>query len=329
MTHRKTELPEPLKRVAKKLMSVPFIVFAGTGVTSLAKWQELMKALYDKIPSNNWTRSFLDFKPDEYPDLAQKVYDYLGDDLEYHDVIRKKLTPEKWSYTPTQTNILQVTDWIVTTNFDASFLCAYDDLMRFKEAANPTPVYEMRFPEFDHESQFNNGHRKSIVYLHGKIDKNFIMLKRQDYAKFYGSVQSDAALSGGANTKRSKSIEDYLKYLYRRKYAIVFVGFSFADKDFLKTIKLIHEDLRSDDEANSVAPGYGPQLNRIVHYALLSIEYLKENRDVESQLSSTNIEILRYSGHPTCQNFFAYIDTLRQKDKQKDKREIGKGEYSW
>ena len=178
----------------------------------------------------------------------------------------------------------------------------------------------MQLPDFKPDNHFNNND-DLIVYLHGKVNENFIIFRRDDFDFYYPSSSK--------TTNASKDLEDYLKYLYLH-HTMVFTGFSFVDEYFFAALINIYNEIKKSDEiAKLMNPYYESKINKIKHYAFLKkVDYGSLNKDLLknkyipsdenfikarnlvqyydklSKLKKINIEVVSYDEHIDWQKCF-------------------------
>ncbi|GAG61709.1 unnamed protein product, partial [marine sediment metagenome] len=90
---------EKAMEIAKELSKKEFIVFAGSGVASAAgipMWRELIEELLRHKPINHVDIENLG--EDEYPDIAQEIYNLFENKDDYYKIIDDILRPTESSY---------------------------------------------------------------------------------------------------------------------------------------------------------------------------------------------------------------------------------------
>lgn len=271
-----------------------FIIFVGAGVpiaTGLPKWLSMIKSLYKLYPLNDIKEKDLE-NSDRAPEIAQKIYDYLKKNNkinEYSKIIKENLQPTISSYAAIELDIASTSNWIITTNFDTTIESAFEEKFELEESNKEIRIFSL--PDFEHKNLFGS---ESIVYLHGKIDENLIIFKKDDYDKYYPSISN---LKEGC----TKDLEEYIKYIFKN-YTIVFFGFSFHDNYFKKLLQNIYFDIKNSDELAAEKIGYKAKLNTIQHYAFLNEnEYLvkEENENMSENIQEEIIYDLEKIGVST------------------------------
>jgi len=303
-----------INNVHRELARLPnFIVFAGTGLvagTGISdSWKKLMQALAEEVGVGIGGKS-----EDEYPDVAEDVYEKLrseGKGQRYDDIIKEALTPTEIRWSPHAMEVIETTNWIVTTNFDNIIEASIFKRDAIKQrTSNPRII---NLPNLEKVDGFD---RETLTYLHGSAHNNYIILRRQQYDNYYPSVS-------GKNGPTC--IEEYLEFIYRN-YPIVFVGFSFRDRYVRACFANIHARMAWQDEDASRQVGYQRVLPNIPqHYALIRRlrpeDYSKrENYDadcetykkIQQDLKAININFIWYHNHIEWTQSFEKIRELRE-----------------
>lgn len=299
-----------IEEIAEKLSQKEFIVFAGSGVARAAgipMWRELIEELLRRKPINHVDIENLG--EDEYPDIAQEIYNLFENKDDYYKIIDDILRPTESSYSAPQLEIVKTTNWIVTTNLDKTFESAFSSKFEIKEEQKNTIIYSL--PDFEPKNLFSE---ESIVYLHGRVVVEHIVFKRDDYEKYYPSVSSV--------TNCSEALEDYLKYIYE-KHTIVFIGVSFKDRYMRESLKNIHMKIKKTDDIASGKIGRIPKLDNICHYAFLQKVLPNNNqisKELDKELENIKIQVIRYSEHIDCTKFLEMIRDLKPHKKVSLKR---------
>lgn len=251
------------------------VIFAGAGIptaTGIPGWKTLLIGLAKKLNDKKLKELVEKSNDSEYPIRAQEIYEaFIENDIEaegeqkYKSAIDELLETKDWDYSPSQLCIWHACKKILTTNFDSTFNEAYDDYYRFREEEKPS-LDTQCLPDLKHEDIWEE--EKNLVYLHGNKARK-IIFKQSDYDLFYSD--------GNGNRK----IIDFFKPLYRSKI-LLFIGFSFNDKNIFRMIDRIHKELSDedgtakvfDDACNQVLPG-------IRHYAFMNNESCECERELE------------------------------------------------
>ena len=230
------------------------VVFAGAGVSTLAGipiWEKLLKGLETKLSKSTITKNIDNVNPEKYPEIAQKIYNvfekkYKDRGEKFQEAFKDILSASEWDYSPSQLNIIHVCKHIVTTNFDDTFDYAFKDYNRF---SNKTIHPETQIlPRFD--PQRFTSQSACTVYLHGcKTSDEFIFTEKQ-YKKHYETPLPPSP------------VIEFCEYLYKYNH-LLFIGFGFTDRNFVKTVENIH---KKSIQQNTV---YGCPNTNIQHYAFM------------------------------------------------------------
>lgn len=298
-------LNKKLINYANELAQKEFIVFAGSGIdlrAGMPSWKSLLENLYYIAKEEGFTEAIEieNQETKEYPKIAQKIYDFFKSkklEEKYYETIKKNIKPKEVPYDTTHFEIVKTSNWIITTNFSDLFEKAFESKLEGNHDIN---INIQSLPEFRHEKCFDN---PTIVYLHGKANENFIILKEDDYKKYYPTVY---------NSDGVKDIEDYLKYIYQN-YTIVFVGFGF-EYSIREIFIKIYKEIEKSDEIASEKPGYIPKLNNIKHYYFLKIDKNNEKKQKEliKILKSIKVEVVEINEYIEWINVFKYIRKLKR-----------------
>lgn len=293
-------MSENVIRIAEKLAKRDFIVFAGTGVvlsTGAPTWKTMLEKMLEMVNSSLHIENI---EPEEYPRIAQQIYyDLKRNSKEelYYKIIKEIITPTKTHYSAEELEIVTTTNWIVTTNFDSTFEEAFEKKFQMQRPDRNLCIETL--PNFTMKSHFEE---PTIVYLHGKADEKFIVLKEDDYKRYYPSISGEDG---------ARDIEDYLKYIFK-EHTIVFIGFSFKDYYIRETFKRIYKELEVSDQIASDKPGYVPKLQTVEHYCFLKKEDNSNYNTLIQELESIKIKVISYSEHIEWVECFKQIQRLRE-----------------
>lgn len=186
-----------------------FIAFIGAGCsTPLGEpdWGDLFKQLRKKyqvktrLTKNSY---FYDF-PNSFSRLHKTVQNGNNFFKDIFDILQPKITGGTFLHL----RIVDAFDSYVTTNYDSPIEIAFFNQEKNEIKKN---YFFCPYPE--------KNLNRSITYLHGHKDINFIIIKKEDYDYFYPTVSSKNGIP---------VLESFLEYLYTKK-VIVFLGFSFSD----------------------------------------------------------------------------------------------------
>ncbi len=302
---------EELKIIAEELSKKDFLVFAGAGVPKSAgvpNWETLLIELAKNINFDCSTK-IDSANPNEYPKLAQEIFDEFkrqNKENIYYDTIKNVIKPTNAPYSVEQLEIIKTTNWVITTNFDSTFETAFKTKFQLQNINKKLKIESL--PTFTFENHFKE---ETLVYLHGNVDEKYIVLKEDDYNKYYPSVIGE---------KGSIFIEQYLRYIFK-EFTIVFIGFSFNDYYLREIFKIIFNELKISDEIASEKPNYLPRIQKIKHYCFLKKPNSKNEKELSyfdvliKQLEEINIKVIIYDEHIDWINCFEIIRELKETSK--------------
>lgn len=272
-----------LKEIASKKDKL--VIFAGNGVTSatgIPTWGKLLIELENKLGlSGILTKKNANELIDsiDYSSEAQKLYDAIcrkekekGKE-KFNKSLNSLLDTCHWDYGPSQLNIIHVCKRIVTTNFDNTFEEANRDYYFFKNET-PKPFEIKQLPNILPTDIFKE---YCLIYLHGRreTDGYQLIFKENDYRKFYAK--------NNLNEIECNKLKDFYKLLFMSN-TVLFVGFSFDDFYFLKTIELIRDEIKKDDAVGlDVSSKYSPNFSSQNHYTFLYNKEKKFRDEIKSQ----------------------------------------------
>lgn len=319
------------EQLIQDLSQKDFIVFAGAGIVGTTgvrpSWKRLLERFEEEEP-NAIDADLNQIREDGYPEIAQKIFNTLrkreGNDERYHEILKEGLHAKDAEYSSQELDIVDTAGRVITTNFNDSFECA---LNRVLEGHDGSIRVVQSLPNLVIRSL---AEKYSVSYLHGRIDEKCVVFKEDDYKTFYPSLFGE---NDGCD-----NLEKFLRCAYE-EYTLVFVGFSFTDRCFLKAPQEIHKTLeRNDATAKGMMPGYRPVLGRICHYACLrkfdeesernsliksgcSLEEAarivdgrrKWNAELDMVLDSVRIKVMRYKEHIEWTQWFARIRDIRRR----------------
>ncbi len=322
------EMDKKIQSFINDLTKRDFLVFAGAGIprpSVICDWRELLQKLNDLVDLKGIEIQKVD--PLHFPEIAQMIYVALEDQWrkkDYYETIENALQPKNCKWHSVQFKIVQESQSIITTNLDTSFEDAINDRLKDKNI-NETCKYQT----LSSLSAEKVAAPRHVTYLHGRRGEKDIILKTEDYVKYYSD------LNGTSNS----FLVEKLKEIFCRFEAIVFVGFSFEDRYIRKTFKRAFRELQQELQP-SIDPNY------VRHYALMPhaipgsdeereallermdqlgcdsedykrcLEY-KKSRNIEKELKEIHIEVLRYEYgmHGEIEEWFEKINDGRRSSK--------------
>lgn len=285
-----------------KVLPKDFVVFAGTGATCGTglpeSWTELLKRLQKKRPVQGIVLEEL--SEFNYPSYAEMFFnEFENEDNEdgYYNMIEDELKATLSPYGALQLQIFYTSGRIITTNFEDSFEKAFE-IFSLREKITKT-LQTQNLPNIN-TNILNEDF--CITYLHGRIENRNIVFRTTDFTRNYPDEMNDTSV-----------LEQHLMDVYDR-YTIVFVGFGFMDKYLKRLLRKIYNKLALRDEGSDVLK---PQIEvslakpPILHYAFLKRSNPKLEEELDSELRSIGISVVRYCEHAEVVKCFQRIEKSR------------------
>lgn len=202
---------------------IPF-VGAGPSVTpGLPNWKGLLTGMINDFEDLKLSdfQELLDSY--EFTKVASLIFSKINKE-QYKEYLSNALKPQYAEFTSIHTSLVKRFEVILTTNFDGMF----------DEAAKEEglEVNKQILPHFILSELFLS---RTYVYLHGHIETGNLIFREEDYALFYDETNDFGY---------SSVIYDLMK-LFIKETHLLFIGFSFADKDFtdmyskIKNVELV------------------------------------------------------------------------------------------
>jgi hypothetical protein len=291
-----------INTVHKELANKDFIVFAGTGATYgtglPASWTELLQRLNTKQPIEGINLDELqEYNYPLYADMFFNKFENEKNTDGYYNMIAEELNATHSPYGPLQLQILYTTGRIITTNFEDSFEKAFEIFAvhegikkACKKQVLPNIYTDMLKEDF------------CITYLHGRIDEKNIVFRATEFERYYPD-----------NEENNSVLVQYLMDLYDN-YTIVFVGFGFNDKYLKRMLQKINDKLSPRGKGSGASkPTIEVSLGepRLLHYAFLKKDDSELRRELDGDLRSMGIGIVRYNEHADVVKCFQRIEESR------------------
>jgi hypothetical protein len=286
----------------KELAGIDFIVFAGTGATSGTglpeTWTELLNRLHKKRPVQGVNLEELN--EFNYPAYAEMLFNGFENEKNpdgYYNMIEEELRATKSPYGPLQLQIFYTTGRIITTNFEDSFEKAFQIFSVRKKIRKACQTQIL--PNVDTDILKEDF---CITYLHGRIDKRNIVFRTTDFTRYYPDDMS--------NTSK---LEQYLMDIYDR-HTIVFVGFGFMDKYLKRMLRKIYNKLAlRGEDSRALKQEIEVSLTKppILHYAFLQRGNSELEEELDNDLRSIGIGVVRYLEHVEVVKCFERIEKSR------------------
>ena len=272
------------------------VAIIGSGASyfiGIPTWDELLERMKTEFGCTdiNIKESIL---KQGYPKTASIIYDKKGDSKLYIDFLCRQCTPTRGSFDSLHMQLINVFKKILTTNFDTCFENAYKN----KCHPNKPRINIHCLPDFNIDKlSYNN----NLVYLHGHKKKKVFIFKEEEYKNFYPTYY---------NTQNSSDLEEFLKIIFQI-YNLVFIGFSFNDKAFVKYLRhVIQSEIKQkkDNFENLYGIDYPRKVNKhrfvIISDEELSLEIqdqrkLNENKERDTLFKDLDFKVITIRG----QNF--------------------------
>jgi hypothetical protein len=285
-----------------KVLPTDFIVFAGTGATFgtglPATWTELLERIHKKRPVRGVTPGKLsEFNYPAYAEMFFNEFEHENNQDGYYNMIEEELKATHSPYGPLQLQIFYTVGRIITTNFEDSFEKAFETFS-FRKGITKT-CKTQTLPNIGTDILKEDF---CITYLHGRIDKRDIVFRTTDFTKYYPDDMNNTSV-----------LEDYLMHIYD-KHTVVFVGFGFLDKYLRSMLRKIYTKLKIRGENRDmlkpeveVSVGEPP----VRHYAFLKRGDPKLEKELDNDLRSMEIGVVRYCEHREVIECFQRIEKSR------------------
>lgn len=282
--------------------------FLGAGIstpTGISNWPNLLVDL-GKLTKKYNNKESLEkmIKELGYPKTASIIKDEINNEDKYKSFLVNQFEPKNTLTTSTIIKIMIKFFSVVTTNYDTTLEEAIKTI-NFIYSENSISNVEFNTQDLPDLSPSHLLEKKNIVYLHGyKRNKNFL-LTENDYRYFYPSNY------GGEG---SEDLEEFLRSIIK-DMNLVFMGFSFDDKDFMKFFKNRIEKIRLNRVRNDTK-GYQSKNAENSHFAFIK---LKDKGDEEQykMLNDMNIKPIYYEGnYSNLEDWLHQIKKIEIKDNQ-------------
>ena len=231
---------EKLKSLYEEKAKVVPFVGAGPSVTpGLPDWRQLLVDMineFDSLELNDFQELLDQYN---FSKVASLIYSKINRTL-YKEYLAKALKPQYAEFTSVHTGLVKRFKIILTTNFDNML----DEAAKEEELT----VTKQILPHFTLSDLFI---AHTYVYLHGHIETGNLIFREEDYTLFYDEYNESGYVS---------ELYDLIK-LFIKETHLVFIGFSFNDKDFskmyskIKNLELIESRKRIEQHYSIVMDG--------------------------------------------------------------------------
>lgn len=261
-----------LRRRSK--IEVGIATFIGAGCSSalqIPMWTEMLANLNKEFRYYTSDEELVqDTKSSGYAQVASNIKSKANGDQSYNDMIKKFLQPVACHFTSLHLELIRLSKFLLTTNYDESFEESFRALKRFN--LNP----ELKFVSsslgaFNHSAW---GVDHNIFHLHGDVVSGDFILTSESYIENYNTAGTGVALLIGAIFS---------------SYDTLFVGFSFEDKVFIDFLKRSLEQIRIEQQRY--------KKSQRQHYCIISDKWSIDYLTAEELLSfEADIDDLRSRG---------------------------------
>jgi hypothetical protein len=220
---------------ADEKMCLPFLGAGISTPTGIDSWKKLLMNmainLCKTIKSDDVENIIEQYG---YPRTASLLKEDINDEVEYKNFLIKQFEPTNILTTSAIIKIVIKFHSIVTTNYDTTIEEAIKTINYiYKDKGIEKLDYE--FQDLPVLSSIKLLRKKNIVYLHGYKKNETFLLTEEDYKLFYPSNYSSEGI---------ESLENFLKEIIENM-TLVFIGFSFNDKDFCDFFKRTKDKIES------------------------------------------------------------------------------------
>jgi len=257
MTKTDFNIPESLKKALKAKQVVPFV---GAGVSMSVKksplepvmnedgtermdilgnsvfksifpsWYEFLVGAADKLEKENKlpkatvVRSLLNDLPLDYLEVAQRVYDGLGQ-KQWYELLLESFEINTNSADAKSFELAKLiwqigSNLLVTTNIDLVLQVAYQEHHQVK-------ILDTQSPEFAEVQRDWSPARPTVLHLHGHIDNKVnVVFTKSQYDDFY-------------NKEKNKAKIETLRNLFTQR-TVLFIGYSLDDLFVLKELEKVN-----------------------------------------------------------------------------------------
>jgi hypothetical protein len=169
-------------------------------------------------------------------EAASLIYNALPDPADFYTGIADLITRSQQArFHDLHMAIWQDFKKVITTNYDHCLEEAFESQNRIisKFGGRVPTISSQQIPTLDFDA-FHSA-EWAIAYIHGRAGSQNLVLRAEDYQKFYPSRHS------GISPDPSNNLEVFLKSMVEN-YSFVFIGFSLDDEDFVKTFERIRAE---------------------------------------------------------------------------------------
>jgi len=215
-----------LREILQKEQKVAVFIGAGTSdFLGIKGWDSVLEEMKKEFKAENIDVQ-KSIEEDGYAETATMIYETKNDMNLYKAFMSKQFIPKKAYHYSLHVKLINLFDTFLTTNFDTCLESAFDDLNNhlLKLKYLKRNYITRKLPEFEYAEILT---APTLIYLHGNNENEKYIFKKDEYELHYPSCFSKNGYS---------PLENFLKQIFEEFY-LVFIGFSFNDRDFVKFYK--------------------------------------------------------------------------------------------
>lgn len=263
-------------------MCLPFLGAGISTPTGIDNWTKLLTNmainLCKRIKSDDVENMIQQYG---YPKTASLLKEDINDEVEYKNFLIKQFEPTDILTTSAIIKIVIKFHSIVTTNYDTTIEEAIKTINYiYKDKSIEKLDYELQ--DLPNLSSIKLLRKKNIVYLHGYKKNETFLLTEEEYKLFYPSNYSSDGI---------ESLENFLKEIIE-SMTLVFIGFSFNDKDFCDFFKRTKDKIESQKKLINLTCRNHKE-NEFNHFAFLKFNKEKYE-ELEKILNDLGIKAIYY-----------------------------------
>lgn len=214
-----------LREILQKGQKVAVFIGAGTSdFLGIKGWDSVLEEMAKEFKTDIDVQKSID--EDGYAETATMIYETKNDMDLYKAFMSKQFIPKKAYHYSLHIKLINLFDTFLTTNFDTCLESAFEDLNAHLSKLNyPKRNYVIqKLPQFRHPETLA---APTLVYLHGNNENEEYIFRKNEYELHYPSCFTRNGYS---------PLENFLRHIFEEFY-LVFIGFSFNDRDFVKFYK--------------------------------------------------------------------------------------------
>jgi len=233
---------------------IPFIG-AGPSVTpGLPDWKNLLLKMIEEFEILELSDFEELLNEYEYSKVASLIYMKINKN-QYKEYLSKALKPQYAEFTSIHTGLVKRFKIILTTNFD--------NMLDEAAKEEGLSIEKQILPNFTLSELFL---AYTYVYLHGHIETGNLIFREEDYSLFYDDTNESGYVT---------DLYDLIK-LFIKETHLVFIGFSFNDKDFSSMYSKI-KNIELTKSRKEISKHYGVEIDQQKeHFIFIALD--SENR---------------------------------------------------